>query len=231
MAVKPERCLVMNGAGAGRGQSNLIALLERGLVVDEQVLSGRGASERFAPTVQAMLTRAGWDAPPELVAAVVGPGSFTGLRASLSLAAGLVRGWGCRGVGVRLGDALRATMQQEEATILCLARRGRIFVDPPGYDTYALPVKQIQPGSWAAVAGDAVYGDDALPELSELAGCDVLGREVVRLPYAAPTAEGIFRAACRSSESGSVRAYALEPLYVDPPEAKPPAGGLRPTPR
>lgn len=231
MAVKPERCLVMNGAGAGRGQSNLIALLEHGLVVDEQVLSGRGASERFAPTVQAMLTRAGWDAPPDLVAAVVGPGSFTGLRASLSLAAGLVRGWGCRGVGVRLGDALRATMQQGEATILCLARRGRVFVDPPDYDAYALPVGQIQPGSWTAVAGDAVYGDDVLPELSEQAAYDVLGRDTVRLPYAAPTAEGIFMAACQSVEGGPVQAYELEPLYVDPPEAKPPAGGLRPTPR
>lgn len=231
MAVMPGRCLVMNGAGAGRGQSNLIALLEHGQVVDEQVLSGRGASERFAPAVQAMLARAGWKESPEMVVAVVGPGSFTGLRASLSLAAGLVRGWSCRGVGVRLGDALRATMKHDEATILCLARRGRVFVDAPGREACALPVGEIQPGSWPVVAGDAVHGDDALPELSGQTGCGVLGSNVVRLPHAAPTAEGIFRAACQSLDDGTVEAYPLEPLYVDPPEAKPPAGGLRPAPQ
>ena len=228
MAVKPERCLVLNGAGAGRGKSNLIALLEHGAVVDEQVLSGRGASERFAPAVQAMLARSGWERPPEMVVAVVGPGSFTGLRASLSLAAGLVRGWGCQGVGVRLGDALRATMQRDDATILCLARRGRVFVDPPGETAYAMPVAGIQPDCWSAVAGDAVYGEDALPELTGIQGEALLGHQVVRLPYAVPTAAGIFVAACRMSVQG---ACALEPLYIDPPEAKPPAGGLRPAPR
>lgn len=230
MAVMPERCLVLNGAGAGRGQSNLIAVLERGIVVEEKVLSGRGASERFAPAVQALLARSGWQQPPELVAAIVGPGSFTGLRASLSLAAGLVRGWNCRGVGVRLGDALRATMQHDEATILCLARRGRVFVDPPGRPAYALPVEDIRPDSWPAVAGDAVYGDDALPELSGEPGDCLLGRQTVRFPYAVPSAEGIFRAACQALAQGD-RAYPLEPLYVDPPEAKLPAGGLRPAPR
>lgn len=231
MAVMPERCLVLNGAGAGRGRSNLVALLERGVVVEEQVLAGRGASERFAPAVQAMLARSGWERPPEMVVAVVGPGSFTGLRASLSLAAGLVRGWNCQGVGVRLGDALRVTMQRGDATILCLARRGRVFVDPPGGTAYALPVSDIRPGCWSAVAGDAVHGDDALPELTGQQGEALLGPETVRLPHAAPTAAGIFGAACQVSGHGSVMAHALEPLYVDPPEAKPPAGGLRPAPQ
>ncbi|MCX5616584.1 tRNA (adenosine(37)-N6)-threonylcarbamoyltransferase complex dimerization subunit type 1 TsaB [Bombella sp. TMW 2.2559] len=231
MAVRPERCLVLNGAGAGRGKSNLIALLEQGVVVDEQVLSGRGASERFAPAVQAMLARSGWDKPPERVVAVVGPGSFTGLRASLSLAAGLVRGWNCQGIGVRLGDALRATMQREDATILCLARRRRVFVDPPGRKAYALPVPEIQPGCWPAVAGDAVYGEDALPELNGSQGEALLGHQVIRLPHAVPTAAGIFEASCQATTHGDVQSHALEPLYVDPPEAKPPAGGLRPAPR
>lgn len=230
MAVMPERCLVLNGAGAGRGQSNLIAVLDRGVVVVEQVLSGRGASERFAPAVQALLAQAGWQQPPDMVAAIVGPGSFTGLRASLSLAAGLVRGWNCRGVGVRLGDALRATMQHDEATILCLARRGRVFVDTPRSPAYALPVEDIRPDSWPAVAGDAVYGEDALSELSGEPGNVLLGRRTVRLPHAVPSADGIFRAACQAfGQEG--QAYPLGPLYVDPPEAKPPAGGLRPAPR
>ncbi|MCX5620350.1 MULTISPECIES: tRNA (adenosine(37)-N6)-threonylcarbamoyltransferase complex dimerization subunit type 1 TsaB [Bombella] len=227
--MKPERCLVLNGAGAGRGLSNLIALLEGGTVIAQQSLAGRGASERFAPTVQALLAQAGWSHPPDLLAAIIGPGSFTGLRASLSLAAGLARGWSCQGVGVRLGDAMRASLQRKDATILCLARRGRVFVDPPGNAVYALPVEEISPGLWPAIAGDAVYGEDALPDLTGAMGEARLGRESERLPLAAPTAEGIFQAAIEGLQTP--QSYALEPLYIDPPEARPPAGGLRLAPR
>lgn len=238
MAVTPARALILNGAGAGRGTSNLIALVDEGHVIDVQPLSGRGASEKFAPTVQAMLRRARWVSPPDMVAAVVGPGSFTGLRASLSLAAGLVRGWGCLGVGVRLGDAIRASIGRDDVTTLCLARRGRVFVDSPHCAAYALPVAEIRPGQWSAVAGDAVWGEDALPELTGEQGQACLG-QVEYVPCAVPDATGIFKAACLAlaqdvAQRGALHSsqlHALEPLYIDPPEARPPAGGLRPAPK
>lgn len=239
----PSRVLVFNGAAAGHGTGNLIALLENGSVVAETFLPGRGASERFAPATRALLERAGWggsvlgknldinlekngsenektrERPPLCVIAVTGPGSFTGLRASLALAAGLARGWSCPAYGVSLGSAVRATLNRPEAAVLCLARRGRIFVDPPTGAPYGLPIGEVAPERWRVVAGDAVAGPDALSDLlTRLEN----GPEI--LPCAMPDAIGILRAA----QEG--KTLPLSPLYVDPPEAKPPAGGLRPAP-
>lgn len=222
MSVMPARSLVMNGAGAGRGQSNLIALLEGERCVASQIMAGRGAAEKFAPTVQALLETAGWTQPPELVAAIIGPGSFTGLRASLALASGLVRGWGCQCAGVRLGDAVRATVQRADLTVMCLARRGRIFVDPAEGEPYALAVTDAQERSWPALAGDAVSGVDHVAEFSHWHEAH-RGPEIVDCP--APSAVGILKAAL------SAETYPLTPLYIDPPEAKLPAGGLRPAPQ
>lgn len=222
MSVMPARSLVMNGAGAGRGQSNLIALLEEERCVASQIMAGRGAAEKFAPAVQTLLETAGWEQPPELVAAIVGPGSFTGLRASLSLASGLARGWGCRCVGVRLGDAVRETVQRSDVTVMCLARRGRVFVDPAEGAPYALTVTEAQERPWSALAGDAVSGVDHVAEFSQWHE-DNSGPEIV--DCVAPSAVGILRAALSAEESS------LMPLYIDPPEAKLPAGGLRPAPQ
>lgn len=221
MSMTLRRSLVMNGAGAGKGQSNLIALFEGERCVASQNLAGRGAAEKFSPTVRALLLEAGWSAPPERVVAIVGPGSFTGLRASLALAAGLARGWGCQGIGVRLGEAVRATVERSDVTVLCLARRGRVFVDPPQGAPYALPVTDVLARRWTLLAGDAVYGVDRLPEFESWREKDSF--QVV--PCAVPSAVGILRAAF-SSDS-----LPLTPLYVDPPEAKLPAGGLRPMPQ
>lgn len=43
----PVRTVVFNGAGAGTGTTNLIALVEDGRVVAEKLLTGRGASEHL----------------------------------------------------------------------------------------------------------------------------------------------------------------------------------------
>lgn len=214
------RFLVMNGAGAGKGQGNLIALVENETVVASRVMVGRGAAERFAPTVQMLLHEMGWTDPLDKIVAVVGPGSFTGLRASLALASGLARGWSCQCVGVRLGDAMRATIQRSDVTIMCLARRGRVFVDPPQEEPYALAIESVLERSWQALAGDAVVGEDALSELE----VGLPNAAIEKVPYAVPSAIGILQA------SSMQKTLPLTPLYIDPPEAKPPAGGLRPLP-
>lgn len=204
------KTLVFNGAGAGAGHTNLIALIDGENVVAQRLMAGRGASEQFAPLVRDLLHEAGWAGAPDLVAAVVGPGSFTGLRASLSLAAGLSAGWGCPVVGVTLGAAIRATLGRPDVTCVSVARRGRVFVDSPEGAVIAVQTDVLDASCWKAAAGDAVA------EVSGLS-CEVLD-------CVAPTALGILHAA----RDG--RSRPLMPLYVDPPEAKPPAAGLRPAP-
>ncbi|WP_245642324.1 tRNA threonylcarbamoyladenosine biosynthesis protein TsaB [Neokomagataea thailandica] len=207
------KTIVFNGAGAGAQPTNLVALLDGTQVLAQTVLTGRGASEYFAPTLQALLVQvqqAGMVFRPDRVVAVVGPGSFTGLRASLALASGYAAGWGCPTLGVTLGAALRATLSRDDVTCVSVARRGRFFVDPPQGSVFAIPEVDFDASSLACVAGDAVDGvrSWACPTVSLLS----------------PTALGIVAAAER------YRTDAFSPLYVDPPEAKPPAAGLRPAP-
>ncbi|WP_241664123.1 tRNA (adenosine(37)-N6)-threonylcarbamoyltransferase complex dimerization subunit type 1 TsaB [Oecophyllibacter saccharovorans] len=236
----PVRTLLLNGSAAGTGENNLVALMEGDTLLAERKLPGRGASERFVPVVRQLLEEAGWNRLPARekarqlgIIAVTGPGSFTGLRATLALAAGLRRGWQCAGIGVSLGEAIRATLDDRQATVLCHARRGRIFVDPPPglmavTGPYAVPISEVRPGQWQRVAGDAVEGSEALPELLER-----LGKEVEILPCSAPRASGLLKAArsswaqrlSRAAEAQDERAFI--PLYVDPPEARLPAAGLR----
>lgn len=220
---KRERSLVLNGAGAGGGKTNLIALMEGEDVIACEVIAGRGASELFAPTVQKMLAGAGWHEALDQVIVVVGPGSFTGLRASISLAAGLARGWGCPVKGIRLGDALRETAHAPQAVCLCLARRGRVFIDSPEQDVWAASFDDLADVNWSVLMGDAVYGENALAECIGENGI-FLKPEIQILPFAAPDAPGIYRASCLRE------IYPLKPLYIDPPEARLPARGLRSSP-
>lgn len=230
-----KRFLLLNGAGAGRGETNLIALSEGEEIIASHILAGRGASERFAPFVADLLQQSGWETPPDAVSAIIGPGSFTGLRASLSLAQGLATGWGVPSIGLRLGDVLREeeTLLEYQNTlhILCLARRGRIFVDPPqGQEIYALQIEDIHPSQWSHIAGDAVFGSDKLAELVGENGCLTGEAAPILHPFAAPTAEAMRRATLRVF-LGEEAAHPLMPLYIDPPEAKLPAAGLRPAPK
>lgn len=212
MSVKagPVRTVVFNGAGAGTGLTSLVALVEDDHIVAEKLMAGRGASEHFAPAIRDLLTQNNWTAAPDRVVAVIGPGSFTGLRSSLSLAAGLAAGWTCPTIGVTLGAAIRVTLSRPDAVCVSIARRGRVFIDPPHGPVTASQTVDLDPTHWACVTGDAVSEKSSWP--------------CVVLPCEAPDALGIVHAA------QSVMPGPLMPLYVDPPEAKPPAAGLRPAP-
>ncbi|MFT9016101.1 MAG: hypothetical protein ABF990_10245 [Acetobacter sp.] len=187
---------------------------------------------------------------PDCVAVVVGPGSFTGLRASCAVAAGYALGAGARLVGVTRGEALAPALEAELARhngsvrcrenvpatgaegagrqvpaggaldgwlVVTAARRGRVFVeDRSGVHAVAEgQVPTVLQGRRWLVAGEARA---ALP----LPGS-------VFSPLEHPTAEQIARAACKRLAGGLPARDAL-PLYVDPPDAKLPADGLRATP-
>lgn len=206
--------LVLNGAAVGENASGLIAALEDGRLVAERRMSGRGAAERLATLVIEVLDEARWGEGPDVIVAVVGPGSFTGLRASLALAQGLAMGYGARGLGVTSGDAQRAMPDLSNAMCVSVARRNRCFVDDGINPIWAsAPADIVVPSSTPAVTGDA------LAWLSDAQTADAR-----RVAYGEPTAEAIWKAAC----AGPV--HPLEPIYVDPPEAKLPQQGLRPAP-
>ncbi|HYZ21649.1 MAG TPA: tRNA (adenosine(37)-N6)-threonylcarbamoyltransferase complex dimerization subunit type 1 TsaB [Rhodopila sp.] len=160
---------------------------------------------------QAHLTAGQLDA----VAVTVGPGSFTGIRAGLALAHGLGLAVGRTVVGVTVGEALRHALPDLGGRMAWCAipsRRGRIFLDLGG-QIPSLAVADIPlPDAPVALAGPA-----ALDVAARLAakGADVLLTDVI-LP------EGRFiAAAARLRLEGRLSPLPAEPLYIDPPEARP----------
>jgi tRNA threonylcarbamoyl adenosine modification protein YeaZ len=162
---------------------------------------------------------------PDLVAVVVGPGSFTGLRAGIALAQGVALGGTVPIVGVTVAEALAEALPLRAGRVLWVAmesRRGRIFLDRGG-DLAAFALDAL-PDARGPVA---VAGDAANPVAAWLAarGADVMLTSARRPTPAHVARVGLHRAA------GGLRPLAAVPLYVDPPEAKLPAGGLRAAPQ
>lgn len=148
-----------------------------------------------------------------MVAVIVGPGSFTGLRASIALAHGIGLAARVPVVGVTVGAAL-APSSGPPFWAAIDSKRGRIFLERDGVvESWAIE-------SVPAPSGPIVLGGDAALALGEVLsgkGADV------QLGPAAAEPLGIAHAA----QAGRTRP--AQPIYVDPPAARPgPAG--RPAP-
>ena len=160
----------------------------------------------------------------DLVAVVVGPGSFTGLRAGISVACGIGLALDVPVVGVSVTEALAAAvpgLDGRDLWVATEARRGRVFIDSGkgavGFDITALP----RPAGRVAIAGNA--GIEVAGALAAK-GVDVM-LTAARVPtMASVAAVGVARAA------GTLAPLAALPLYIDAPEAKLPEGGLRAAP-
>ncbi|ATU73887.1 tRNA (adenosine(37)-N6)-threonylcarbamoyltransferase complex dimerization subunit type 1 TsaB [Komagataeibacter rhaeticus] len=230
------RVLVMDGAPTGADAQAVIACLvvRDGVpaMLDSRIATGRGAAEQFPQLATELFARCGWThSMPELIGVVVGPGSFTGLRASLAFAHGLAAGSGCAVVGVTTGEAMRDALQAA-AQPLCarplwctIARRGRVFIEMPGAgaDTHVsahmLDALDLPPGPLLLAGNGAQWVKDAVPER----------QDVHLLPLPQPDPLAIAATALRRWQ-GALPSRAAQPLYVDAPEAKLPAAGLRPAP-
>lgn len=232
----PERILVLDGSPAGEAACGLAACVMPApgggfVVLASARAAGKQAAENISLLAAEALQQAGWGAgqgadqpvQPDLVAVVTGPGSFTGLRASCAMAAGYAIGAGCPLVGVTRGEALRPELEAECARqgdvegwlLVTAARRGRVFVERAnGVQAVALADWSALPGRWL-VAGDAAA---MLPV-----------EDAVLSDQTQPTATRIASAAV-ARLTGQLAPRDALPLYVDPPEAKLPAAGLRSTP-
>ncbi len=212
------RILVLNGAGGG-----LAALVQCGPhQVHEHERQEGCRAEFLGGTVRDLLSTARWEPGSlGLIAAVVGPGSFTGLRASLSLAQGLALGSGVPLCGVTLMEALRRSVGDTAGRPLwcvSIARRGRVFLacdeasGVRGCAIEALPA----PAAPVLLAGDASALAAAQIALAVPSGVEQ------------PTAVSI-AAVALDRHRGLLPAIAALPLYVDAPEALP-AAAVRPPP-
>lgn len=198
------------------------AVVAGGVVLTQRIQDAARGHAALLPVMADEVLR---DAAGKLdfVAVTVGPGSFTGIRAGLALAHGIALGLGIPVVGVSVGEALAAALPGLRRPLWAVtdSRRDRVFLEIGGsvaaYDLRELPA----PTGPVAIAGDA-----AIAVTARLAARDF---DVMLTNAFLPSPAAIAKAAAERF-AGHLPPREAQPLYVDPPEAKLPAGGLRPSP-
>ena len=222
-SASPWRRILALDASLARASA---AVVIDGVVTAQRIEpGGRGQSALLAPIAAAVLAEAAHAAEAlDAIAVTVGPGSFTGVRSALSLAHGIGLGMGKPVIGVTVGEALAEALPQ-------LGGRHAL-------DRHRQPTQPGVPGQghgFSAVALDAlppaegriaVAGDAAIEVAGRLAarGDDVMLTDA-RLPWPRHVA-----LVAERRLAGTLPPLAAQPLYIDPPEARLPAGGLRPEP-
>lgn len=188
--------------------------------------AARGQPALLAPMAEEVLAESGLAAADlDAVSVTVGPGSFAGLRAAIALAQGIALAAARPIVGVTVAEALAASLALPPGRALWVAidsRRNRIFLDRAGTIAPVALADLPRPDTPVALAGDAAI--DVAARLAAR-GHDVMLTDA-RLPDAVHVATvGAARL------QGRLPPLPAQPLYIDPPEARLPEGGLRPPPQ
>ncbi len=190
-------------------------LVRDGVVLAVRVMDGaRGHAAALPAMAAAVLAEAEIEAGAlSMVAVTVGPGSFTGLRAALALAHGIGAATGVPVVGVTVGEALDGPADGRLHWAAVDTRRGRVFLERGG------EVRSVALDGLPAPDGPVTVGGDAAAAVAERLASS--GHDV-SLGGTLPTPAGIAAAALRRAAAG-LPPRAAQPLYVDPPEARPAA--------
>lgn len=193
-----------------------------GEVLARRFAPGRpGLIETLPGLMQACIGEA--NVPIEAVAVTIGPGSFTGLRTAIALAQGYAAAAAIPLFGVPVEAAFRVAfpLLHRPLWVAIRARRDKIFIIrdgvPQGFADADIPFTR----GPVAVAGNAA--NEVAARLAA-AGGDVI------LTNARAIEPGWVANAARVRLEAGLAPHAVLPVYVDPPEAKLPAGGLRPAP-
>jgi tRNA threonylcarbamoyladenosine biosynthesis protein TsaB len=165
----------------------------------------------------------------DLIAVTVGPGSFTGIRAALALAHGIGLGLGVPVVGVTVGEAIADAFPRlgdRDLWVVTDSRRGHVFLEhggaPSGPEIVSLGVESLpRPDGKVAIAGNAASHVAARLAAT---GANVM---LTDARFALPRHIALVAA---RRHAKAIPPRDAQPLYVDPPEARLPAGGLRPPP-
>lgn len=199
----------------------------------------RGQSEHLIPMVLDVMTEAGAEfSDLDLLAVTNGPGAFTGLRIGLATARGMALAGKLPCLGVTTLEVVAAQVpaaEREDRKLLVVLDSKRADVYAQAFAADLRPLSEPQallpddlPGlavgggggnGTIVVAGDAwARGVQALEE----AGLDVVASKASGIPDAATVAA---LAAERWPED--VPTAPPRPLYLRPPDAKPPKNGGR----
>jgi tRNA threonylcarbamoyladenosine biosynthesis protein TsaB len=208
-----------------------VARCSAGLVRDGVLLATRqqdalrGQASLLPVLVQELLDATGVQPDLlDLIGVIVGPGSFTGIRSGVALAHGIALAADVPLVGVTVGEALAASLPFLSIRRLWSAidnRRGRIFLERDGAVIACALDALPSPDGPVAIAGDAAP--------SVAARLAARGADVMLTDARLPAVRHIAEVAARRL-AAAIPPRAAQPLYVEPPEARLPAGGLRPPP-
>ncbi len=198
-----------------------VAVVDGGAAVEKIFVAGRpGLIETLPVAMRDVLAKAG---PVDAVAVTVGPGSFTGLRTAISLAQGFAAAAGVPVWGVGVDEAFAQAFPglHRPLWVAVRARTDRIFLMRDGVAEAFADADLPRTRTPVAVAGNAA--NEVAAHLAASGG------DVILTNARAIDPVWVAGAALARREGGLAPREAL-PVYVDAPEAKLPAGGLRPAP-
>lgn len=217
----PHRILALDASGA---QASIGIVDGKTLLAHRQSKSGSGLTDRLVLMLAEALTDGAIDPKTiDAIAVIVGPGSFTGIRAALALAHGFGQTAHIPVHGVRLTESFEQDLPNltRPLWVAATARRGQVFLERDGiaasFAEDALP----RPTGPIALAGER-----AIIVAARLAA---RGSNVLLTSARVPSLCAI-AGALRARIGASGMTIPPLPLYVDPPDAKLPAAGLRPAP-
>ena len=158
------------------------------------------------------------------IAIGTGPGSFTGLRTSIALAQGFAAAASIPLWGIPADAAFAIPFPQlhRPLWVVLRARKNRLFLLRDGRAEACADAELPNPATPIALAGD-----EAPLAAATLAarGADVL------LTNARAIDPGWTARAAQARQASGLPPLPAQPAYIDPPEAKLPAAGLRPAPQ
>lgn len=194
----------------------------------ERAEAARGQAERLLPMAVRALAAAGLDFPALTgLAATVGPGSFTGIRAALAAARGLALALGLPVVGVTTFEAVARAARRARLGLPCLVAvetgRADLYVQrfeadgaPRGAPAAVLPEDAARSWDGPAVLA-AGTGAKRLAAALAARGVPVS----VAPGDGAPDARIVARIAAGMLQRGAAPAAPPAPLYLRPPAARP----------
>jgi tRNA threonylcarbamoyladenosine biosynthesis protein TsaB len=197
-------------------RSSLVAIAEEGVVrVSRRLDEARRNARDLVPALAELLSLHGWaPASLALVAAGVGPGSYTGLRVGLMAAKALAYALRCRLVGVETFAALARQAPGGLVDVIADAQKGAVYVQEFDGPSPVGPVQVRLAEEWAAsrrptawATGPGMVKHGYLVEPSRAAPPDSWH----------PSAEALLAVALESPDSDPMT---LAPLYVQASSAE-----------